>query len=317
MGVDRQVLVLTCIDDPTSDVVINELNTHGVPVVRCDPADVLTGQLQLAARYGDGAATWLQTPTRGIDLQAVRSVYYRRPSPYKSPAALSDHDGRFAVDQARHGMGGVLANVQARWVNHIWRALEADFKPTQLAVAEKVGLLVPPTLVTNSLDEARAFAKVQPAVVYKPLHPSDLHAPDGRPEVIWVGEIDPDDLDEGITATLHLLQTRVNKSADGRTTVIGDQIYSVRIDSPHLDWRRDYEQVSYSIVETPDQVTEACRRYLERFGLLYGAFDFGIDAADGCWWWYECNTGGQWHWLELETGLPLTAAIADLLERDD
>lgn len=29
----------------------------------------------------------------------------------------------------------------------------------------------------------------------------------------------------------------------------------------------------------------------------------------------ECNPSGQWYWLEPETGLPMCAALADLLER--
>jgi ATP-grasp ribosomal peptide maturase len=310
---DAPVVVLTSIDDPTSDVVIDELHERGVPVVRFDPADVLTGDVQVSAHYGDGQTSWLITPSRDLDLGTVRSVYYRRPSPYKAPMALSDHDGRFAADQARHGMGGVLANIKGRWVNHIWRSLEADFKPTQLSVGAAVGLEVPPTLVTNSLVDARAFAKAQAAVVYKPLHPSDLHAPDGTPSVIWVGEVDPEELDEGVTSTLHLFQGRVDKIADVRTTVVGDHIFSVRINSPHLDWRRDYNDVTYAVIETPSDVAKACLRYLARFGLVFGAFDFGI-RQDGGWSWYECNTGGQWHWLELETGLPMTSAIADLLE---
>lgn len=113
-----------------------------------------------------------------------------------------------------------------------------------------------------------------------------------------------------------MFQQRVDKVADVRTTVIGHNIFSVRIDSPHLDWRRDYEAATYSVIDTPEVIVEACMRYLERFGLLFGAFDFGL-ARDGQWNWYECNSGGQWHWLELETGLPLTAAVADLLERTD
>jgi hypothetical protein len=112
---------------------------------------------------------------------------------------------------------------------------------------------------------------------------------------------------------LHLFQARLDKVADVRTTAIGDRVFSVGIQSPHLDWRRDYDQVTYAVIDTPSHVVEACRRYLGRFGLLFGAFDFGI-AQDGSWVWYECNTGGQWHWLELETGLPMTAALADLLE---
>jgi len=308
------VLVLTCADDPTSDVVISELNNRGVPVIRCDPADVLAGGLEISARFGgDAPGGYLQTESRSVDLSTVRSIYYRRPSSYAAPAGMSAQDGRVAKEQAKHGMGGILANIRARWVNHIWRAIEAEFKPTQLAVAKDVGFAVPATLITNSLDDARNFAKEQGQIIYKPLQNTELTTPDGNALMVWADLVDPDELDESVSLALHLFQARVDKVADVRTTVIGNRVFSVRIDSPHLDWRQDYDHVTYAAVETPSGVAEACQRYLDRFGLIFGAFDFGI-GQDGSWVWYECNTGGQWHWLELETGLPMTAALADLLE---
>ncbi|GAA0585796.1 ATP-grasp ribosomal peptide maturase [Kribbella sandramycini] len=314
MSKDRPVLVLTCVDDPTSDVVIHELNNRGVPVVRCDPADVLACRLDVAACFGgDARAGYLQTESRRLDLSAVRSVYYRRPSSYAAPRGMSVQDGRFSREQAKHGMGGILANIRGRWVNHIWRAIEAEFKPTQLAVAGEVGFAVPKTLITNNLDAARDFAKDQGQIIYKPLQNSELTRADGNALMVWTDLVSPGELDESVSLTMHLFQECVDKVADVRTTVIGDQIFSVRIDSPYLDWRQDYDQVTYAAVDTPPQITDACRRYLARFGLLFGAFDFGI-GQDGSWVWYECNTGGQWHWLELETGLPMTAALADLLE---
>ncbi|MGC4939464.1 ATP-grasp ribosomal peptide maturase [Kribbella sp. DT2] len=226
---------------------------------------------------------------------------------------LSGQDGRFAKEQAKHGMAGILSGVRGRWVNHLWRSLEAEFKPTQLAVARELGFVVPPTIITNRYDDVREFASTYGRLVYKPLQNADLTGPDGDALMIWVDEVDPAELDESIRLTLHLFQAKVDKRADVRVTVIGDEVFSVRIDSPHVDWRRDYDQVSYTVIDTPRAVERACRRYLERFGLLFGAFDFGL-AYDGTWVWYECNAGGQWHWLELETGLPMTAAMADLLE---
>lgn len=314
MNTDWPVLVLTCADDPTSDLVINELNNRGVPVVRCDPADVLVGGLEVSARFGgDAPGGYLRTESHAFDLTAARSVYYRRPSSYAVPAALSEQDGRFAKEQAKHGMGGILSNIRARWVNPLCQAIEAEFKPTQLAVAADVGFAVPATIVTNSPDEARRFAKEHGPIIYKPLQNTELSKPDGSALMVWADDVDPDELDDSVSLALHLFQARVDKVADVRTTVIGDKVFSVRIESPHLDWRRDYDQVSYAVVDTPPYVVEACRRYLGRFGLLFGAFDFGI-SQDGSWVWYECNTGGQWAWLEHETGLPMTAALADLLE---
>ncbi|GAA1604887.1 ATP-grasp ribosomal peptide maturase [Kribbella hippodromi] len=314
MNKDRPILVLTCADDPTSDVVIAELNSRGAPVVRCDPADVLAGGLEVSARFGgDAPGGYLRTDSRTIDLAAIRSVYYRRPSSYVAPASMAAQDGQFAKEQAKHGMGGILANIRGRWVNHPWRAIEAEFKPTQLAVASEVGFSVPATLITNSPDETRLFAKEHGPIIYKPLQNTNLTKPDGNALMVWADEVQPDELDDSVSLALHLFQARVGKVADVRTTVVGDQVFSVRVQSPHLDWRRDYDQVTYAVIDTPCQVVEACHRYLDRFGLLFGAFDFGI-VHDGSWVWYECNTAGQWHWLELETGLPMTAALADLLE---
>ncbi|MBB5837104.1 ATP-grasp ribosomal peptide maturase [Kribbella italica] len=311
---DRPVLVLTCADDPTSDVVVGELNQRGVPVVRCDPADVLAGGLEVSATFGEQRMGGrLRTESRALDLAAVRAVYYRRPSSYVAPTELSDQDGRFAREQAKYGMAGILAEVRGRWVNHLWRSLEAEFKPTQLAVAHELGFVVPPTIITNQHHDVREFAATHGRLVYKPLQNADLTGPDGDALMIWVDEVDPAELDETVRLTLHLFQAKVDKIADVRVTVIGDETFSVRIDSPHVDWRRDYSQVSYTVIDVPDPVARACRRYLQRFGLLFGAFDFGLDH-DGTWIWYECNTGGQWHWLELETGLPMTAAMVDLLE---
>lgn len=227
---------------------------------------------------------------------------------------MTDQDGWFAVQQARFGYGGVLASLRtARWVNHIWRTVGAEYKPHQLAMAVANGLAIPPTLVTNELDQARAFIEKHKAVVYKPLHGTELQNESGTPEVIWVRPVNLDDLDARVGLTAHMFQAQlVDKTADVRTTVIGQRIFSVRISSPHIDWRENYADVTYSVVRTPPRIARACHNYLHGFGLLFGAFDFGI-GRDGEWIFYECNTAGQWHWLEAQTGLPMTKALADLL----
>lgn len=57
----------------------------------------------------------------------------------------------------------------------------------------------------------------------------------------------------------------------------------------------------------------ALHQYLDRAGLVFGAFDFAVDC-EGTPWFLECNPNGQFLWFEGPTGLPLTAAMADLLE---
>lgn len=56
--------------------------------------------------------------------------------------------------------------------------------------------------------------------------------------------------------------------------------------------------------------------YLDYFGLSSGSFDLCIDRQ-GAFHWLELNPNGQWGWLEEETGLQLSVAFADLLERGE
>ncbi len=45
----------------------------------------------------------------------------------------------------------------------------------------------------------------------------------------------------------------------------------------------------------------------------FAALDFIVDPDDQ-WWFLECNPNGQWAWIEEETGLPISSALADALE---
>ncbi|MFF4605800.1 ATP-grasp ribosomal peptide maturase [Streptomyces sp. NPDC001339] len=311
----RPVLVVTNLDDPTADLVIAELHGRGVPVVRLDSGD-FPATLSCSAYIGGDSAQWggsVATPTRIADLGNVRALYYRRPSGFAFPH-LDPQDARFAAVQARYGLGGVLASLpHCLYVNHPNHIGDAEYKPAGLAAAAACGFTLPPTLITNRPDDARAFIKKHGPVIFKPLS-VPLYLVDGTSQTVPVEEVDADEIDDSIAGTMHLFQARVDKVADIRVTVIGDRIFAVRIDSGLLDWRTDYSTHAYTPVTPPPDVERALLAYLLHFGLVFGAFDFTLSAS-GEWTFIECNPSGQWAWLEPPTGLPMTAALADLLER--
>ncbi len=51
---------------------------------------------------------------------------------------------------------------------------------------------------------------------------------------------------------------------------------------------------------------------MKMVGLTFGAFDFAVDH-EGAWIALEINPEGQFGWIEQETGVPVTEAIADFL----
>jgi ATP-grasp ribosomal peptide maturase len=309
-------LIVTGIEDTTADLVIAELNRRGgTTPVRLDPGDFphavsVSGLLDTATGHWRGELT---ASTRNLDLSNVESVYWRRPSPYRFEA-LADRDAEFAAAQARIGVSGILASLKnVTYVNHPHRNWSAEFKPAQLALAAELGFKTLPTLITSDPQTAREFAVNHAPVVYKPLRITDL-VRDGRPVALWAQRIDPVELDETIAGTAHLFQAEVaDKSCDLRITVVGEQVFCVRIDSDRLDWRCDYDTLAYQAVDPPPELVPRLRAYLDRFGLLFGCFDFAVDHR-GTPYFLECNPNGQWAWLEEPTGLPMTAAFADALD---
>ncbi|MFJ4688635.1 ATP-grasp ribosomal peptide maturase [Streptomyces sp. NPDC088789] len=311
------VAVVTEVDDVTADMVISELNRRGVPVVRFDPSDI-GDRLLVTARFGSGprpAPTGrLRTPSRVTRLDDVRSLYWRRPT-WPHFEHLDAPDARFATAQVRHGLGGALyALTNCRYVNHPLCNYAAEHKPLQLAVAGRLGLVVPPTLISNDPAAVRAFLTEHGHAVHKTLRWTPYRRPDGIGLTTWTEPVTAAEVDESVVAVPHLFQARVDKVADVRVVVVGPKVFAIRIDSDLLDWRTDYDALTYTPMTLPVGTERALTAHLKHFGLASGSFDLCL-TRDGDLHWLELNPNGQWGWLEDETGLPIAAAFADLLEQ--
>lgn len=217
------------------------------------------------------------------------------------------------------GVGGVLATLP-RWLNHPAAISQAEYKPLQLARARACGLSVPQTLITNDAAQARAFVASVSRAVYKPFTPTGIADPDSY-RVTYTTPIAAADVDESVRLTAHLFQAWVDKAYEVRLTVVDDTYLAARIDTTSevasVDWRADYDAVTYTpLPEPPAAVRDGVRALLGTLGVRFGCLDFVV-APDGRWWFLEINPNGQWAWIEDATGLPITAAIADALTRED
>ncbi|MET8540005.1 ATP-grasp ribosomal peptide maturase [Kitasatospora sp. NPDC004799] len=311
------VLVLTNTHDVTADLVLRILSERRVPVVRVDPGVDLFGSASLTARYGTGEQRGaLRTSNRELDLTRVRSVWVRRPSPYEAPPGPTEQASKFAAAQAFWGAGGVLASLSsAHYVNHPWHIRNAEYKPAQLAAADRNGFLVPDTVITTDPDEARRFCAGQAGgAVYKPVWDSRFRAADGTAQTVWVRKVDPAEITDAVSLCPHMFQATVPKAFDARVTAVGARLFGIRITSPDLDWRERQDLMTCAPIEVPEPVARSVAAYLGELGLVYGAFDFAVTAA-GDWYFLECNPNGQWAWQGTGTTAAIAHAIADLLEK--
>jgi ATP-grasp ribosomal peptide maturase len=311
------VLILTDEHDLSADRMVGELARRGTEVFRADLA-WFPQRLTLDAEFRDGR--WqghLICPERAVDLTEITGAWYRSPTTFRFPDGLSATERQHSHNEAKLGLGGVLMALPITWVNHPARAADAAYRPVQMAAASACGLSVPDTVITNSADAVRRFATDHDAVVTKMLGAPAILESGGR-RIAFTECLTPEHLSDlrGIEHTAHQFQAWVDKHRECRVTVVGDHIFVVAIDahSPaaYVDWRADYDALAYAVIEPPDTVTSGIADLMRRLGLAYGALDFVITPQDD-WVFLEINAGGQFGWLEDAAGIPVTAALADML----
>jgi ATP-grasp ribosomal peptide maturase len=310
------VLLISYDSDATADLVVDALVQNArARVVRFDLAD-FPAMMEIDVT-GPPWSGHVDTPGGRVALSEVAGVLYRRPTQYGFPAAMTAMNRRFAAGEARVGLGGLLAGLPARWVNHPARVADAEFKPIQLQVAHQLGIPTPRTLITSSPRAARAFAaSLGRPVIYKTLHGLPVER-NGQELVTYTSVVTATDLDDAaIRLTAHLFQELLPKRRDLRVTMIGDACFAVAIDarsdSARIDYRADYAAVAYEHVDLDARLRGQLRAYLDHFGLAFGAFDLvETETAERVF--LECNPNGQWGWIQDETALPIAEAMADYL----
>jgi hypothetical protein len=309
------IVAVTHAGDEHAAPVLDALARQGAEAVVLDLAR-LPARGRLTLGYGGPVGRTLRLDgAPPIEAARVRSLWWRRPMPPRPPRALPVVRAHFAVRQVLEGVMGFIASLDAGalLVNHPWWDDAAGQKAFQLAVAERVGLRVPATLVTSDPDAAEAFLAEQgrAGVIHKALHatPSDWR-PTRR-----VGPRGAAGLRDLRLAPL-VLQERI-PGVDVRVTVVGDELFAAEIDarrSPSPDDYRGHEgRCRFAPCRLPVREEAGLRALMRALGLRYGAADFRR-GQDG-WRFLELNPAGQWLFVERRTGQPITAALAALLAR--
>jgi ATP-grasp ribosomal peptide maturase len=313
------VLILAPERDITADRMVTVLGRRAVHTARVDTA-WFPQRAGFDAEFRGGR--WrgtLRAGGRTIALEGLRSVWYRSPSAFRFGDALSATERRWAITEAKLGLGGVLTSLPLRWINHPNRNADAAYKPRELVTAVRCGLDVPDTLITNKAGSVRRFADGGETVA-KALGAAAIVEEGGRKTMFTYRLNDADLADlRGVEHTAHQFQRWVPKAFEARVIVVGDQVFAAAIHAgnaeSYVDWRNDYRALRYEPIDPPAHVVTGVIAYCVELGLSYGAFDFVVQP-DGRWVFLECNPGGQYGWIEDAVGAPITETIAELLSED-
>jgi glutathione synthase/RimK-type ligase-like ATP-grasp enzyme len=210
-------------------------------------------------------------------------------------------------------MEAFIDSVQGIVANPYEADRRAGNRLTQAVAAAKLGFLVPNTLVTQNRQAASRFVDVRRSVA-KAISFGLLTDDSGQ--VAHTTAVDTCEF-EGLEFCPVLLQEEIPKAREWRVTTVGDSVFAARtrddVQIDKVDWRRskDIKNI-FEVATLPTEVTSRLLDLCTLNGIQFGAHDL-IEMSNGNFVFLETNPAGQWGWLELTLGEPISAAIANLL----
>lgn len=146
------VLVLTCPGDVHADAVIERLVQRRAGYAVFDPGEFpVNAALSVSYSRSGSIERTLSNSAGGLDLDAVDSIWFRRPNLPGPDPEIDDPVSRECIrDETRTFSSYVWDSLDCLAVPGTMRAIRyASHKPAQLALAGVLGFAVPPTLITS------------------------------------------------------------------------------------------------------------------------------------------------------------------------
>jgi hypothetical protein len=319
------ILIITNSYDPTTDFVEEKMRKKGIPFFRLNSDDYLAkmchsfkisnlSPLDLTTRYLDQETT---------DLNLINAIWYRRPVEPKLDNSLDGKQAQqFAIKETLYFQRCIWAILaQKTWVSHPNSIKQASLKLYQLSLAKQMGLSIPKSLATNDPNEARLFiGSCQSGVIVKPFAHSIVESDLGDTLIVYSNRLKSEDLEiiSSVKYSMTFFQEEIPKKDEIRVTIFGKDIYAASIDSQSdenlaVDWRRmsPYPK-KWTPFDLSDDLAEICIKMVKHLGLKFGAFDF-IRTPNNEFVFLEVNPNGQWAWLEIELGIPMSDSLLKTL----
>jgi len=316
------ILLITNKHDVTTDLIVNELNIRGESYYRFNTEELavsLTVNLNLNQN-----SYYIIDSRKGIsiDLEKVKSVYYRRPELPSFPnIQIGEGENQFWYNEIYYTLEGLYKILRHKfWISPVFAIREAENKIYQIILAQELGFKVPSSIVTTVPNEARNFIKNNnDNCIIKPIKVGLIKDRD-NPQVIFtnkLGESQINSLDR-ISNCPTYFQDNIQKKSDLRVTVVGDKVFAAQINSQtyeetKIDWRHgESGKLKYSSIELPYELQQKCIELTKTLSLNFGAIDLILDENND-FVFLEINPNGQWGWVDKRLNLGICNAIVDLL----
>jgi glutathione synthase/RimK-type ligase-like ATP-grasp enzyme len=314
------ILIVTNREDHTADFGIMEIQRRGLSYIRFNTEDF---PLNAVSSVGENhSSIRLEKSSKEIPLDEVESVWYRRPIPPRFTDDLEPGAKDFIAHESRDFLLGIWRGLKCQWINHPDQLRLAGSKVEQLSRMRKMGLKVPRTVITNDpITASEFFSANNGKVIAKPV--STNHGEIGGHEfILYTNLVSNKSLAhlETVRYSPVIFQERVEKISDIRVTVVGTRVFATEIHSQslasaQLDWRRNALDLRHTAFKLPDNVEDQCLKLVRSYGLIFGTIDLVRTLTDYVF--LELNPNGQWAWIEIMTGQPISKHLINSLSGEN
>lgn len=255
---------------------------------------------------------WRITNKDGVSIKntEVYSIYYRKP---RTPILdeYNEIDKIIIQNDIITIIHGIVNDFEGRVITKPKILKVVENKVYQLLYARKNKIRIPNSLIGNSSHKLKENENGGQSII-KPITKGRIEYKD---EVVLFQTELFNDWDANIIDTPIYIQEYIEKNFEVRVTVVENEIFAVRIDTKNkIDWRKDYENHKYTIIDIPIEIKEFILKCMNDFEISFGAFDFIVNQKDE-WIFLEVNPNGQWLWLENELNLKISDKIISMLIR--
>lgn len=306
-----QCLILSSSLDYSTDLICLELENRGIKFFRLNRDQF---RVMGIAFFIDGPELIIKSEGRSFVFNNLlgNSIYFRAPTfsrTYTKTYSLEEQ-----VYQSQWGafIRNLIAFDEVKWVNNPVATYRAENKMYQLAKARQCRLLTPETLVTNDLS----FVPQRQDHIVKSIDTAIFVTQD-QEMFTYATALSNDEL---FSEDLHLapvcIQEHLQDKVDIRVTFVEDSLFPFAIlkngKGISGDWRKTQKDLlEYVPISLPNDIEAGLQRLMKILDLRFGGID--LIQSNGQMYFIEVNPTGEWCWLQLSSGVPISKAITNCL----
>jgi glutathione synthase/RimK-type ligase-like ATP-grasp enzyme len=305
------ILVVTHKFDFTADFLIQKLNERDIPYYRLNCEDIsIHTEISLSSKSNFAPV---------IDGKDKFSVVWFRRTKLPELERIDPYVQAYYLSELKWFQRNLWNTIDARWISEPDSVYRAENKFLQLKTARQIGFIIPPTLISTNVNEInKFFEECEGQLIIKPIYNNRFEFKNGS-QLIYTTKISKVELEELLESMPlpSIYQKYVEKKREIRVTVINDAVFAASVDSQQsettkVDWRR--ERLPFTSYNLPQMLQNKCIEIVKALNLSFGAIDL-IETPEGEYVFLEINPNGQWAWIEMDTGLPISDSIIDFFKK--